>query len=169
MEYGRVELNELCSLSQGLQIPIAKRFREDGPNRYFYVTVQFLKDSGDKYFIENPPERVKCTSKDILVVRTGNTGQIITGVDGCFHNNFFKVEPNEKIYSKFLYYTLKSPELYTRMRNVASGTTILDLKHSAFLGLDIYLPDLINQKKIAYILDILDQKIKTCESINKEF
>ena len=167
MEYNRVELNELCSLSQGLQIPIAKRFREDGPNRYFYVTVQFLKDSGDKYFIENPPERVKCTSKDILVVRTGNTGQIITGVDGCFHNNFFKVEPNEKIYPKFLYYTLKSPELYTRMRNVASGTTILDLKHSAFLGLDIYLPDLNNQKKIAYILDIIDQKIKTCDSINK--
>ena len=167
MKYNRVELNELCSLSQGLQIPIAKRFREDGPNRYFYVTVQFLKDSGDKYFIENPPERVKCTSKDILVVRTGNTGQIITGVDGCFHNNFFKVEPNEKIYPKFLYYTLKSPELYTRMRNVASGTTILDLKHSAFLGLDIYLPDLNNQKKIAYILDIIDQKIKTCDSINK--
>ena len=166
MEYNRVELKELCSLSQGLQIPIAKRFREEGPNRYFYVTVQFLKDSGDKYFIENPPERVKCTSKDILVVRTGNTGQIITGVNGCFHNNFFKVEPNEKIYPKFLYYTLKSPELYTRMRNVASGTTILDLKHSAFLGLDVYLPDLNNQKKIAYILDIIDQKIKTCESIN---
>ncbi|WP_458404736.1 restriction endonuclease subunit S [Methanobrevibacter sp.] len=167
MKYERIELNELCSLSQGLQIPIAKRFREDGDNRYFYITVQFLKDSSDKYFIENPPERVKCNSDDILVVRTGNTGQIITGVEGCFHNNFFKVEPNEKIYSKFLYYTLKSPELYTRMRNVASGTTILDLKHSAFLGLDIYLPNMDNQKKIAYILEIIDQKIVICESINK--
>ncbi len=166
MKYDRVELKELCSLSQGLQIPIAERFRDDGPNRYFYITVQFLKDNSDKYFIENPPERVKCNSEDILVVRTGNTGQIITGVDGCFHNNFFKVEPNEKIYPKFLYYTLKSPELYTRMRNVASGTTILDLKHSAFLGLDIYLPDLANQKKIANILDLIDQKIKNCESIN---
>lgn len=167
MKYDRLELNEVCSLSQGLQIPIAERFRENGPNRYFYITVQFLKDGSDKYFIENPPERVKCSPEDILVVRTGNTGQIITGVDGCFHNNFFKVEPNEKVYPKFLYYTLKSPELYTRMRNVASGTTILDLKHSAFLGLDIYLPDLNNQKKIAHILDIIDQKIKTCESINK--
>lgn len=166
MKYDRLELNEVCSLSQGLQIPIAERFRENGPNRYFYITVQFLKDGSDKYFIENPPERVKCSPEDILVVRTGNTGQIITGVDGCFHNNFFKVEPNEKVYPKFLYYTLKSPELYTRMRNVASGTTILDLKHSAFLGLDIYLPDLNNQKKIAHILDIIDQKIKTCESIN---
>ena len=169
MKYDRLELNEVCSLSQGLQIPIAERFRENGPNRYFYITVQFLKDGSDKYFIENPPERVKCSPEDILVVRTGNTGQIITGVDGCFHNNFFKVEPNEKVYPKFLYYTLKSPELYTRMRNVASGTTILDLKHSAFLGLDIYLPDLNNQKKIAHILDIIDQKIKTCESINKNF
>ena len=166
MKYDRLELNEVCSLSQGLQIPIAERFRENGPNRYFYITVQFLKDGSNKYFIENPPERVKCSPEDILVVRTGNTGQIITGVDGCFHNNFFKVEPNEKVYPKFLYYTLKSPELYTRMRNVASGTTILDLKHSAFLGLDIYLPDLNNQKKIAHILDIIDQKIKTCESIN---
>ena len=167
LKYDKVELSEVCSLSQGLQIPIAKRFREEGPNRYFYITVQFLKNDSDRYFIENPPERVKCTAEDILVVRTGNTGQIITGVDGCFHNNFFKVEPNNKVYSKFLYYTLKSPELYTRMRNVASGTTILDLKHSAFLGLDIYLPDLNNQKKIAHVLDIIDQKIKICESINK--
>lgn len=115
-----------------MQIPIAKRFYETGPNRYFYITVQFLKDDSDKYFIENPPERVKCGSKDILVVRTRNTEQIITGVSGCFHNNFFKVEPNKNVHPKFLYYTLKSPELYARMRNVASGTTVLDLKHSAF-------------------------------------
>lgn len=167
LEYDRVKLSEICSLSQGLQIPISKRFREKGPDRYFYVTVQFLKNDTDVYYIENPPERVKCTEKDILVVRTGNTGQIISGVNGCFHNNFFKVTPNKNVYYKFLFYSLSSNEMYKRMRSVASGTTILDLKHSAFLDLDIFLPELEIQKKIAFILENIDKKIDNLNNINK--
>jgi type I restriction enzyme S subunit len=85
-----VKLKEFCDVNQGLQIPISKRFRETGNNRYFYITVQFLKDSHlDKFYVENPPESSICNEDDIIVVRTGSTGQVITGVNGCFHNNFF--------------------------------------------------------------------------------
>lgn len=166
MEYKKVKLKEVCTVNQGLQIPISKRFKEKGPNRYFYITIQFLKGNTDEYYIENPKKSVICQKEDILVVRTGNTGMVLTGVEGCFHNNFFKVEPNEKIYSKYLYYTLNNKYMYKEMLNAASGTTIPDLKHSAFYDLVIPLPTLSLQHKIVNVLESIDKKIELNNKIN---
>ena len=68
MEYKKVKLKEVCTVNQGLQIPISKRFKEKGPNRYFYITIQFLKGNTDEYYIENPKKSVICQKEDILVV-----------------------------------------------------------------------------------------------------
>lgn len=166
MEFRKVKLKEVCTVNQGLQIPISKRFREKAPNRYFYITIQFLKGNVEEYYIENPKESVICTKEDILVVRTGSTGNVLTNVEGCFHNNFFKVVPNEKIYRKYLYYTLNNNYMYKKMLNVASGTTIPDLKHSSFYDLEIFLPPLEVQYKIATILSNIDKKIELNNQIN---
>lgn len=166
MKYEKVKLKELCVVNQGLQIPISERYKELGENRYFYITVQFLKDSGDKYYIDNPPKSVTCTEDEILVVRTGNTGQVITGVSGCFHNNFFKVTPNDKVFPKYLYYALNNKQMHDAMLNAASGTTIPDLKHSSFYNLEIPLPEISIQMKIAKILDNICTKLKLNNEIN---
>lgn len=166
MRYDMIKLKELCTVNQGLQIPISKRYKEPRKNRYFYITVQFLKDSGENYYIENPPKNVICTVDEILVVRTGNTGQVITGVAGCFHNNFFKVTPNEKVFPRYLYYALNNKKMHDAMLNAASGTTIPDLKHSSFYNLVIPLPEISIQKKIAKILDNICDKLKLNNEIN---
>lgn len=166
MIFNKIKLKELCTVNQGLQIPISKRFTEDGPNRYFYITVQFLKENGENYYIENPSSSVICNKDDILVVRTGNTGQVLTGVKGCFHNNFFKVTPNEIIIKRYLYWSLNNSKMYKVMLNAASGTTIPDLKHSSFYGLEISVPSKDNQLKIIKILDAIDFKIKINKKIN---
>lgn len=166
MKYDMVKLKELCTVNQGLQIPISKRYKEPGENRFFYITVQFLKESGENYYIKNPPKSVICTEDEILVVRTGNTGQVITGVAGCFHNNFFKVTPNEKVFSRYLYYTLNNKKMHDAMLNAASGTTIPDLKHSSFYNLEIPLPSIDTQKKISKILDNICNKLTLNNEIN---
>ncbi len=166
MKYDMVKLKELCTVNQGLQIPISERFKEPGENRYFYITVQFLKESGENYYIEKPPKSVTCTEDEILVVRTGNTGQVITGVAGCFHNNFFKVTPNERIFPKYLYYALNNKKMHDAMLNAASGTTIPDLKHSSFYDLEIPLPKIETQKKIAKILNNICNKLELNNEIN---
>ncbi|MGB0432653.1 MAG: hypothetical protein ACPGLV_19405, partial [Bacteroidia bacterium] len=64
-----VKLKELCSVNQGLQIPISKRFRDKGENRHFYITVQFLKEGHlEKFYVENPPKSSICSFDDIIVV-----------------------------------------------------------------------------------------------------
>lgn len=158
-------MQDICTVNQGLQIPIDKRFKEPGDNRYFYITVQFLKNSGDNYYIENPPKSVICDSPDILVTRTGSTGKIITGVKGCFHNNFFKVNcDNKLILTKYLFYYLDSPRMYNKMLEVASGGTVPDLPHNKFYDLNIQLPSLEEQERIVSILDKFD---KYCNDISE--
>jgi len=165
-----IELKEICNVNQGLQIPISKRFNKEGVNRYFYITVQFLKDrNAESYFIENPPQSTICNENDIIIVRTGSTGKILTGIKGCFHNNFFKVNyVKEKVVGKFLYYCLSTKEKQREMKQRAGVTVIPDLNHFMFLDIKIPLLGLSRQKQVVKILDIINAKIELNNRINAE-
>jgi type I restriction enzyme, S subunit len=153
------KMSEICIINQGLQIPINKRKLNPGKNRYFYITVQFLKHNSENYYIENPRESVICHKDDILVTRTGSTGKIITGVEGCFHNNFFKVNPIIEINKKYLFYVLSSKKLYKEMLRIASGGTVPDLPHSKFYDMNVPIPSFEEQNEIVKILDKFDKLI----------
>lgn len=163
-KYNNVLLKDICTVNQGLQIPISKRKKEDGENRYFYITVQFLKGNNEKYYIENPDRNVVCEKDDILVSRTGSTGKVITGVKGCFHNNFFKVNCFDNVNKRYIYYVLNSNYMYKKMNRVASGGTVPDLPHNSFYKLEIPLPSLQEQERIVSILDRFDS---LCNDITK--
>lgn len=164
-KYSKFKLADLCVVNQGLQIPINKRRTCPSENSYKYITVQFLKNKeDDQYYIENPDKKVICHKEDILVTRTGSTGVVITGVEGCFHNNFFKVEPNEKILKRYIYYLLKSKRMYKKMLLVASGGTVPDLPHKKFYNLEVLIPPLEYQQ---HIVDILDRFDKLCNDISE--
>ncbi|MEI0594373.1 restriction endonuclease subunit S [Brachyspira pilosicoli] len=164
-KFDKIKMSDICTVNQGLQIPISQRKKEDGKNRYFYITVQFLKGNNqDKYYIENPSENVICDTDDILVTRTGSTGKIITGVKGCFHNNFFKLNLFDNVNSKYVYYALSTKKMYEEMLNAASGGTVPDLTHKAFYKLEIYFPPLEEQERIVNILDKFDA---LCNDITK--
>lgn len=164
-KFDKVKMSDICTVNQGLQIPISQRKKEEGKNRYFYITVQFLKGNNqDKYYIENPSENVICDTDDILVTRTGSTGKIITGVKGCFHNNFFKLNFFDNVNRRYVYYVLSTKKMYEEMLNAASGGTVPDLTHKSFYKLEIYFPPLEEQERIVNILDKFDA---LCNDITK--
>lgn len=155
--YKFVKLGEICTVNQGLQIPISKRHKTPAQNRYLYITVQFLKNREDEqYYIENPDKNVICSKDDILVTRTGSTGIIITGQEGCFHNNFFKVNCNHLVNKKYMLCLLRSQHMYNKMLAVASGGTVPDLPHKKFYNIEVPLPPLEEQQRIVSILDRFD-------------
>lgn len=165
-----IHLRDLCTVNQGLQIPIEQRFLTPGENRFFYITVQFLKDGHlEKFYIENPPKSTICYEDDLIIVRTGSTGQVLTGIKGCFHNNFFKVNYNKDLLNhKYLYYCLTSKEKQKEMLKRAGITTIPDLNHFMFLDIKIPYQNLQVQQKIASVLSALDDKIELNNKINTE-
>jgi type I restriction enzyme S subunit len=154
-------LKDITKINQGLQIPISDRFTEKVPGSYFYITNEFLKeDSGKKYFIKNPNKSVLCDEDDILMTRTGNTGEVVTGVSGAFHNNFFKIKYSEDCNKEFLYYFLTSHRTQHTILKLAGTSTIPDLNHGDFYGIEIVIPEKKEQQKIASFLSSVDQKIQ---------
>ncbi len=159
-------MKDLCKVRQGLQIPISERFNESGPNRSTYITVKAVHSGKFEEFIENPGKRVVCTKDDILFTRTGNTGEIITNIEGVFHNNFFLVDFDRKILSKnYLIYFLKQGKIQGFIRGLAGSTTIPDLNHDDFFRLLMPVPPIEEQKKIASILNTVDNLIAKYDSI----
>ena len=153
-------LREVVKINQGLQIAISERSTENKTGSYFYITNEFLKaGSGKKYYILNPPQSVICNEKDILMTRTGNTGQVVTNVSGAFHNNFFKVAYPEYIDKIFLYNFLKLNKTQNQILRFAGTSTIPDLNHSDFYRIIISFPSNKEQQKIASFLSLIDERI----------
>ncbi|OXX84671.1 hypothetical protein AVM15_03015 [Paraclostridium benzoelyticum] len=146
---------------QGLQIPIGKRFKENNKDRYVYITVQYLRDIYNKtnaYYIENPKGNVICKKEDILMTRTGNTGEVITNVAGVFHNNFFLVDYDKgKLNKDFMVHYLKSSFIQNLISIYAGTTTIPDLNHSEFYRIPIVYPkSIVEQNSIVEVLNYQD-------------
>ncbi|QJX81288.1 restriction endonuclease subunit S [Priestia megaterium] len=161
---------EVTKVNQGLQIPIASRYLENPGHRYFYITIQALKSSEDVYYIENPTSSVVCTKDDILMTRTGNTGIVVTGVEGVFHNNFFKISYNKSLFDKnFLYIYLCSEKVQQRIKILAGSTTIPDLNHSDFYSIPVIIPNIEEQRKIAEIISSVDEQIKSYQQEKEKY
>lgn len=161
-EWEEKKLSEITKINQGLQIPIADRKLEYKEGYHFYITNEFLKSNSKyKYYIENPPVNVIANKEDILMTRTGNTGKVITDVEGAFHNNFFKIKYDIKSISKlFLYEILRSPKINNKFLRLAGASTIPDLNHKDFYRVKINIPKINEQQKIGEFFSKLDRQIE---------
>lgn len=153
------KFKKVVKASQGLQIPISRRFSEFNIDRENYITIPFIEGKKVEY-IENPNSSVICKEEDLLVVRTGSgVGRIITGVKGAFHNNFFKLNNIIDLNSLFLFNYLNKPYTKFLMRTYAGTSAIPDLNHSDFYSIDFNYPLIKEQNKIASFLTSVNSKI----------
>jgi type I restriction enzyme S subunit len=99
------------------------------------------------------------------MTRTGNTGQVVTGVNGVFHNNFFKVNYDERLDKDFLVQFLRSEKTQKLIIRYAGTSTIPDLNHKDFYRLSIPLYDIQQQIKIGSLLSTMDKLIEEKEKL----
>jgi len=155
------KLKTLTKINQGLQIAISNRYTEKIYGSYFYITNEFLKEcSNVKYYILNPPDSVLCTENDVLMTRTGNTGEVVTNIAGAFHNNFFKIKfDSEELNKNFFVYFLRLFKTQAVILRLAGVSTIPDLNHSDFYRIEIALSTPKEQTKIGNYFQQLDKLI----------
>jgi type I restriction enzyme S subunit len=116
------------------------------------IETLFVKENIPKQFLVYPHE--------IIYSRTGQVGLAFMGKTGVVYNNCFKVIPNEKVYSVFLFHWLNNPKIRERIQSLATGAAQPDLNHDAFKSVKIILPPLLTQRKIASILSAYDDLIE---------
>nr|WP_244264875.1 restriction endonuclease subunit S [Enterococcus haemoperoxidus] len=155
------KFKDFTKISQGLQIAISDRFVEEGENRLFYITNEFLNPKSTlKYYIENAAESVIANTDDILMTRTGNTGKVVTNVFGAFHNNFFKISyETSKTDRLFLYYLLNTQYVQKEIMIGAGASTIPDLKHPNFYRIKVNIPAIEEQWRVGTFFKQLDNTI----------
>ena len=162
-----VKFGAMTKVRQGLQIAISERLTKQTLTSQEYITIQSIncQNQGREY-IESPSARVTCKTDDVLMTRTGNTGIVVTGVEGAFHNNFFLIDFDRKeLDSIFLVNYLRSPRVQHVLLTKAGASTIPDLNHKDFYSIDFPLAPLPEQKKIAKILSTWDRAITTTEQL----
>lgn len=161
-EWVEKKLKDISKINQGLQIAISERFTTQVEGSYFYITNEFLREGNEKkYYIKSPSNSVLCQEDDLLMTRTGNTGMVVTGVSGAFHNNFFKINYERTLVDRwFLYYFLTFYKTQSLILRLAGTSTIPDLNHGDFYKISINLPKLDEQQKIASFLKAVDDKIQ---------
>ena len=160
---------DICTVRQGLQIPISKRLTQYEEDCYEYITVAYLHGSKDREYIKSPKSTVICTKDDILMTRTGNTGMVVTDVEGVFHNNFFLIDFDRTKYSKrFLVEYLNLDLIQTEIIKRAGTSTIPDLNHGQFYAISIYEPPIELQNQFADFVKQTDKsKLEVQKSLEK--
>jgi type I restriction enzyme, S subunit len=167
LSWKKVKFKDVFKVNQGLQIPIADRLKNQEENSFFYITNEFIKNrgnGGEEYYIKNPQQNVMCNKDDILMTRTGNTGIVVTNVEGVFHNNFFKISfDRNKLDKDYVYYYLNSPYVQKMIKTYAGTSTIPDLNHGDFYNIDFIMMDYNEQQKIASIITTWNKAIELKE------
>ena len=142
------------------------------------VTVEHL---GNRVFTEQNLPRVSDCDKARLIKYTLSTGDIVFSrvgsVDRCsyvdkshdgwmFSGRCLRVRPTELVDSLYLYYYFCLEETKQFVRNIAVGATMPSINTKLLGEVEIALPDLKNQKRIAAVLSSLDDKIENNQKLN---
>ena len=142
------------------------------------VTVEHL---GNRVFTEQNLPRVSDSDKARLIKYTLSTGDIVFSrvgsVDRCsyvdkshdgwmFSGRCLRVRPTELVDSLYLYYYFCLEETKQFVRNIAVGATMPSINTKLLGEVEIALPDLNNQKRIAAVLSSLDDKTENNQKLN---
>ena len=88
----------------------------------------------------------------------------IAETDLCTNQGFKSFIPSSKVDSLFMYYLLKYKK--DDIASLGSGTTFLEVSGAVMKNVEVNIPDLTIQHKIAQILSAIDDKIELNNRIN---
>lgn len=130
----------------------------DGDKKY-YSTGNINTDNYEVITYKNRPSRanLQVTEKDILIAKMKNTNKttIVTKeMENHIYSTGFTVLNTEKLYYRYLYYLLCSPEFIEKKDVFSVGTTQIAINDETLMNLELeYIQDYKEQKKIAAFLD----------------
>ena len=179
----RVLLGDVAEIIKGISYRSADY--SDSENGTAFVNLKSVARGGGynpdgiKYYVGQikPSQYVK--SGDILIANTDLTQnrEIIgspiimpnIGRSVCFSLDLSKiiVTDTDMVYPRYLFYYLKSPIVREYMLAHSNGSTVMHLSVKAVPNMEINLPPLDQQKKIADILGSLDEKIELNRRMNE--
>jgi len=123
-------------------------------SRYIHKVKEFITEEG----LKNSAAKL-LPKGTILITARGTVGTLAKlGCDMAFNQTCYAIIQNESIDRDFLYYALKGT--MTEMKALTYGTVFETITTKSFDSWFIALPPLSEQRAIAHILGMLDDKIE---------
>ena len=167
MSWEMVKLSNIAEIIAG-QSPESKFYNSIGDGIPFY---QGKADFGldyptTRYWCSKPTKIAK--SKDILVSVRAPVGPTnICEHEACIGRGLVSVRSTEKVYYKFLYYYFKTIE--EKLSSLGNGSTFSAVTTNVIKDLQIPLPPLDTQMRIAEILDAADALRRKDKELLKKY
>lgn len=161
-----VKLGDVLSYKQGLQVGKNSQssIYKEGTVRYLRI-IDFRHDDDIKY-INKPSTDVFCKKDDLIMIRYGGTaGEIVSGKEGVFHNNMFRIDFDKNVINeKYLRYYLSRGTLRNELFGKSRSSTMPQVSHKVMNSIILILPPLEEQKRI---VEKVDSLMLFCDKLEK--
>ena len=171
-----VELGSICEVVRGGSPRPIIDYITDEPDGVNWFKIGDVKET-DKFFTHanekikpsGIPKTREVKAGDLILSNSMSFGRaFITLIDGYIHDGWLRLRCDEsKLDKEYLYYFLISNLAQNQFKAIASGTVVNNLKSDTVKAVKIALPTLGEQKRIAEVLSMFDDKIKCNEEVNK--
>ena len=171
-----VELGSICEVVRGGSPRPIIDYITDEPDGVNWLKIGDVKET-DKFFT-HAKEKIKRSGipktrevnvGDLILSNSMSFGRaFITLIDGYIHDGWLRLRCDEsRLDKEYLYFFLTSSLAQIQFKAIATGSVVNNLKSDTVKAIRIDLPSLEEQKKIAGVLSMLDDKIKCNEVINE--
>jgi len=160
-----VKLGDLFDIARGGSPRPIQDFITDDTNGINWISISDASNSSK--YIEKTKKKIKKEGMkksrlvhpgDFLLTNSMSFGRpYIMRISGCIHDGWLVLSPKSKnIDTDYFYHLLGSAFVYKHFCRVAAGAVVKNLNIDLVKDLDIPLPPLAEQKRIAAILDKAD-------------
>ena len=175
-DWENIELGNICEIVRGGSPRPIIDYITDEPDGVNWLKIGDVKET-DKFFTHanekikpsGIPKTREVKAGDLILSNSMSFGRaFITLIDGYIHDGWLRLRCNEsRLDKEYLYYFLTSNLAQNQFKAIATGSVVNNLKSDTVKAIKIDLPTLVEQKRIAEVLSMFDDKIKCNEEVNK--
>ena len=181
-EWKYVSLGDICTIERGGSPRPIDAFLTDSSEGINWIKIG---DTTDSMYITKTAQKIKPEGAkksryvqpgDFLLSNSMSFGRpYILKIDGCIHDGWLVIRDDKNKFDKqFLYYYLSSPVVYSTFKSMAVGGVVNNLNSGMVRKLQVPIPNLEEQKRIAeklntinHLIDQRHEQLKTLDTLVK--
>lgn len=160
-----VKLGELCEIQRGGSPRPIDEYITDASDGINWIKIgdvgegeKYIRATRQKIRPEGAQRSRYVESGDFLLTNSMSFGRpYILRTSGCIHDGWLVLRyDRERLSEDYLYHALSSDAVYAQFVKMASGAVVKNLNSEVVKAVDVLLPPLPEQRRIAAILDKAD-------------
>ena len=128
---------------------------------------KYIRKTEEKIIPEGKSRSREVKKGDFILSNSMSFGRpYILAIDGCIHDGWLTIQKYAETFDKeFLYYLLGSDEVFNQYVQMAAGSSVQNLNKDKVADLQLKIPPLPEQQRIAKALSDVDALISTTEKL----